>query len=214
MKPNLLSLGAAIFLLVCTIASAAPTTAPVTAHLAEGGKALEAVIVSAGATDATKTAASELADYLGRISGANFEVKSGNGLTGIAVGRATDFPALNLAKNWDPQSLTQREDYLLRSHAHGLQVVGSRDLAVSHVVLDLPCRLGYRQYFPGKHWEIVPHNASLNIAIDVSEHPDYYARRIWYGFGLWDYNAQPNTDWCRKNLATSGIKLNTGHAYS
>src|SRR5947207_2420156 len=43
--------------------------------------------------------------------------------------------------------------------------------------------------------------------------PPVYSRRIWYGFGPWDYAKEPYRDWCEKNRAVQGIELNTGHAY-
>jgi hypothetical protein len=91
--------------------------------------------------------------------------------------------------------------------------VGATDQAVVHAVWDLLYRLGHRQFFPGAAWEVVPRTPNLSLHVDVQEHPSYYSRRIWYGFGAWDYNAQPYADWCLRNRATGGIVLRTGHAY-
>jgi len=182
-------------------------------ELASEGKARWPVVVAAQTSDATRKIASRLADYLGRISGVKFEVTSGDGNSGIAVGRAGDFPALAIKVPWDERDATRREDYLLRSHARGLYILGATDMAVEHGLWDLLHRLGHRQFFPGEHWEVVPQQRDLRIEVDSHEHPDYDARRIWYGFGPWDYNKGPYADWCAKNRATSGIDLNTGHAY-
>lgn len=157
--------------------------------------------------------AARLANYLSRITDAKFEVATGDGTTGIAVGVPGDFPASGIKALWDAKDTTRREDYLLRSHERGVYVLGATSLAVEHAVWDLLHRLGYRQFFPGEHWEIVPKVRDLRIDVDVHEHPTYYSRRIWYGFGDWDYNKEPYADWCAKNRATSGIELNTGHAY-
>ena len=59
---------------------------------------------------------------------------------------------------------TRREDYLLRSHPGGLQVIGATDVAVEYAVWDLLHRLGHRQFFPGKTWEIVPPAGDLALA--------------------------------------------------
>ncbi|MDQ3814673.1 MAG: DUF4838 domain-containing protein [Armatimonadota bacterium] len=182
-------------------------------ELASDGKAQFPVVVAVNAGEATRKAASQLADYLGRMSGAKFEVTSGDGSSGIAVGRASDFPALPVKAPWDEKDITRREDYLLRSHERGVYILGATEMAVEHGVWDLLDRLGYRQFFPGEHWEVGPQRRDLRIEVDSHEHPDYYARRIWYGFGAWDYNAGPYADWCAKNRVTSGIELNTGHAY-
>jgi len=191
---------------------AAASEKPVAVSLASDGKAALPVVVSAEASERSRKAAQSLAEYLGWISGAKFMVTTGDGKTGIAVGRPSDFPSLALPR-WDPADPTKREDYLLRSHARGLHVIGATDLAIEHAVWDLLYRLGYRQFFPGKTWEVVPEMRDLSIAIDVEEHPDYYARRIWYGYGPWDYAAGPYAEWCTRNRATSGFKLDTGHAY-
>src|SRR5690606_20293789 len=66
-------------------------------ELASGGQARMKVVVSPQASEQSLAAARELADYLGRISGATFEVTTGDGQTGLAVGTVTDFPALNVA---------------------------------------------------------------------------------------------------------------------
>ncbi|MCX6903600.1 MAG: DUF4838 domain-containing protein [Verrucomicrobia bacterium] len=164
------------------------------------------VVTAPNATAETKQTALRLAGYLGRMAGPTFTVTNGDGQTGIAIGQPTDFA---IQVPWDTNDMTRREDYLLRSHARGVYLVGH----VEHAAWDLLHRLGYRQFFPGEHWEIVPTLPALRLAVETHEHPAFYARRIWYGFGAWDYAAQPYKDWCAKNRATSGIELSTGHAY-
>ena len=194
-------------LLLATPVVAAPV------QLAADGKARLRIVVSSNASERTQKAASTLADYLGRISGAHFEVTAGDGKNGIAVGLLSDFPALQINEPLDKNDITRREDYLLRSTAAGLLVAGSTELAVEDGVWDLLYRLGYRQFFPGKDWEIIPKTADLRIDVDAKEHPAYYVRRIWYGFGMSDYNKTPYADWCAKNRTTFGNELNTAHAY-
>jgi len=157
-------------------------------------------------------AAQILTDYLSRISGVNFKLDTGSRDSGIVVGTVNDFPdhGENRFIAGDP---TRTEDYLLRSHENGLLVIGASDLAIEHAVWDLLHRLGYRQFFPGKHWEFIPKLTTLTIEVDSFEHPDYYARRIWYGFGAADYAKEPYQQWCARNRATAGIQLNTGHSY-
>ena len=84
----------------------------------------------------------------------------------------------------------------------GLLLVGASDAAVSHAVWDLLYRLGYRQFFPGKNWEVVPQEKNLSIAVNDFEHPDYYARRIWFGYGSLPENKAPYALWCERNRAT------------
>ncbi len=203
-----------VAIVLCTLFASISATAaegePVT--IIAAGRDPLPVIVSASASDRVRSAAETLASYLEKMSGAKFSIVSGVNAKGIRVGRLADFPHLRpeMGEQDDP---TRREDYWLKSHAQGLDVIGTTDLAVEHAVWDLLYRLGYRQFFPGEHWEVIPNKPTLSIAVDVHEHPDYFTRRIWYGFGPWDYAEKPYQDWCAKNRATSGITLNTGHAY-
>ena len=185
---------------------------PAEVVLAEKGQSLHPIVVVKGASERVRTAATTLADYLARMSGATFTVQEGAGDAGIAIGLAADFPQWAGNRFAKPDA-THREDYLLRSHAKGLVLLGASELAVEHAVWDLLYRLGHRQFFPGEHWEVVPRNAELALAVDDFEHPDYYARRIWYGYGAADYAKEPYLQWCSRNRATSGIELNSGHSY-
>jgi len=211
----------ALAALVAVVGFSALHVAAEEVRLAAGGKALLQVVVGPKATEVTRQKAAVLADYLGRISGAKFEVQTGDGAdadgrAGIVVGTVADFPRVRERfVGLDPAKVdpTLREDYLLESHARGVLLIGATERAVPHAVWDLLHRLGYRQYFPGPTWEIVPRKADLAIEVDAFEHPSYYGRRIWYGFGPWDYARGPYADWCEKNRCVQGIELQTGHAY-
>jgi hypothetical protein len=181
--------------------------------LAENGKAMYPVVVSPEASDRVRSAADTLAHYLGQMAGTEFAVTAGSGETGIAIGNSNDFATLQIASRFDPAEIHRREEYLLRSHADGLWLMGATDLALEHAVWDLLYRLGYRQYFPGGTWEVVPRLDAVRIAVDDFESPAYYARRIWYGWGPWDYAQEPYAEWCARNRCVQGITLNTGHAY-
>lgn len=160
-------------------------------RLAQNAKALMAVVTAEKASERVRKAVGDLADVLGRLSGAKFEVTTGDGANGIAVGVADDFPNLALKDKLTVKAFADREAYVLGSHRNGLHVVGATELAVEDAVWDLLWRLDYRQFFPGKTWEVIPSAPDLHIAVDDLQRPDYYARRIWYGFGPWDYNKEP-----------------------
>lgn len=181
--------------------------------LARDGKALLPVVTAKTAPERVRKMADTLAAYLARMSGAKFVVEAGDGSKGIVVGRAEDFPSLKIRVPWQANALTAREDYILRSQPTGVLVLGATELAVEHACWDLLYRLGHRQFFPGETWEVVPRRAELALAVDVHEHPAYLGRRIWYGYGAWDYAAEPYRDWCAKNRAVMGVDLHTGHAY-
>ncbi len=181
--------------------------------IARDAAAQQAIVVAADASDSVRQSAATLAEYLQRICGAKFDVRAGNGSTGIALGLPADFPMLRLKDAWLKPGPFEREKYLLRSHAQGLYVVGATELAVEHAVWDLLYRIGYRQFFPGQTWEVVPEIRDLSIAVDVEEAPDYHSRRIWYGFGPWDYADEPYRQWCSRNRTAAALTLSTGHAY-
>lgn len=197
---------AALGLLVAT-AAAEP------AQLARDGQALMSVVHAPKASDNVKKDAADLAAYLGKITGAKFTVAPGDGTSGIVVGLATDFPALGLVDRLKVKDVQGREAYVLRSSRTSLQVIGATEVAVEHAVWDLLWRIGYRQFFPGPTWEVIPSIRNLKVDVSIAERPDYYARRIWYGYGAWPCNAGPYRTWCARNRGDSGFRLNTGHAY-
>jgi hypothetical protein len=178
--------------------------------LAEGGRALLEIRTAPGAAELTRRAASDLGTMLGRMYGGDFRVGTApSGHPAIIVGTATEFPGV-LAPAKDP---TRREDYLLRSERDRLLLVGQSPAAVEHAVWDLLHRLGYRQFFPGAVWEVFPSSPPLKIDVDLVSSPAYHARRIWFGGGVSPDRAADYDAWCRRNRATSGIMLNSGHSY-
>lgn len=200
----------ALFVLMVSLASPSGASEVM---LADGGKARLPVVISESASDRVKASAKTLADYLQRISQAEFSTRTKAAGRGIFVGTASDFPESGFAKRFRSTEITRREEYLLKTDRRGLWLLGATDLAVEHAVWDLLHRLGYRQFFPGEAWEVVPATSDLSIDVDVFESPDYLSRRIWYGYGAWDYNAEPYHQWCARNRCVAGIALSTGHAY-
>ena len=198
------------FMMLCL---ASPSLAAESLSLAKDGRALVGIVVSEKASDRVSKAARTLSIYFERISGAKFEVSTGDGATGIAIGRSGDFPALPFKDLFDLKDPTRTEDYLLRSHGKGLYAIGASDLAVENAVWDLLDRLGYRQFFPSAAWEVVPKEKDLRIAVDAKEHPSYYSRRIWFGFGAAPWAKEAYLSWCAKNRAVDGIEIHSGHAY-
>ena len=208
---RLLLAGAVLAALTAAPGADARADAPPTVTLAEDGRPRHAVIVAPGASAATRAAAAELADYLGRIASAPLEVRTGDGTRGIAVGTAGDFPALRHGVPFEPDDPLRRDDYLLRTHAGGVYVIGASETAVALAVWDLLHRLGYRLYFLTDTWEIVPDRPHLRLAVDAVERPDFVTRAAprgapWSDRDLWDR-------WRRRNRVISSFDLHTGHAW-
>lgn len=181
-------------------------------ELTRDGRALLPIVTGDLASAEVMQSAKDLSEHLGKISGTKFSIETGDGGRGIVMGRASDFANLPFAQTFDSGAF-HREDYVLRTEADGLYLLGASDLAVSHAVWDLLHRLGYRQFFPGATWEIIPTQPNLAVEIDAYEAPDFGSRRIWYNWGTWGYNDVPYQQWCVRNRATQGFRLNSGHAY-
>ncbi len=194
-------------------ATSAAQTSALTVTLSQQERAIQPVVVSANATPKVKELATTLAEYLSRISGGKFEVQTGDGKHGLVVGLPGEFPGLNLGKEFDATNPTRREEYLLRSHNTGIYLIGATEFAVTHAVWDFLHRLGYRHFFPGEHWEVVPSVPDLKIAVNTKESPDFFGRRIWYGFGDWSENRDDKAKWDIHNRQGSGLTINSGHAW-
>lgn len=194
-------------------ASAAPAQQPTRVALTLEGRAAMPVIIGRTASPRIRSIAHTLADYLQRISGATFEVSIGDGHKGVAIGVPADFPDLELNRKLDARGFERREQYLLQTHASGLLVVGATELAVENGVWDLLYRLGYRQFFPGPTWEVVPTEPNISVALDAKEVPNYITRGMFYGHGFLDYNEEPFRQWQSRNRRPGAFVLQTGHAY-
>ncbi len=204
----------AALLLSAWLAGSAPGWG-VPVDLADGAVAKLPVVISAEASDKTRKAADDLAQTLGRMTGAAFRVEVGDGVSGIVVGTAGEFPGVAAGEAFVMSDPYREEDYLLRTSPGRVALIGATDLGADHAVWDFLHRLGYRQYFPAKAWEVVPQHPRLSADIDAFEKPDYTGRWIWYNYGSWSENDFEG--WVRKNRTSSrgqgGFLMNTGHAY-
>ncbi|MCK5844030.1 MAG: DUF4838 domain-containing protein, partial [Victivallales bacterium] len=181
--------------------------------LANAGKANFAIVVSPTASEKTLSNAKILAEYLKRITGAEFAIKKGDGSHGIALGVQSDFKKLPKLGDFAPSDPSRAEEYLIHSHPKGVLLVGATDLAAQNAMWDLLFRIGYRQYFPGKTWEIIPSIKKLAFAADDLEKPDYIMRRVWFGYGTYKENKEKYDEWRRKNRLASSFNIHAGHSY-
>ncbi len=189
-------------------------------ELAGAGQARMQVVVTADASPALRQAARELAEMLGKLSGATFALST-------SAGEQVAAPAIRLgvvgqwrtpagavgADQLDSQDPRRREEYLLRTDAHGLWLIGATEQAAPHAVWDVLYRLGHRQYLPGSRWEIVPTHTTLQLDLDEVQRPSFLDRTIWPGGGYFDYDKEPVLQWQRRNRLGRGFHLATGHIY-
>jgi len=176
------------------------------------------VVILPGAAERTIDAANQLAATLGRMTGGQFLVQTGDGSSGIVVATVADLP--EVPDNTPFQTgLRHQEEYLLRSETDRLWLVGTTSLAARHAVWDLLHRLGHRQYFPGPTWEIVPTLENPVIEIDEFVVPAFTGRRFGIYLNAWPSASEIYDDWRQKNQIPyanepEALQLRTHHIYN
>jgi len=195
--------------LICHLATGEAKTL-----LAENGKAAMSIVISPEASETTRKNAKTLSEYLKKVTGADFAVETGDGSSGIVFGPASDFPHLAKSPEFDPTDPLRTEEYLLFSHPEGLQLVGATDLGAQNAMWDFLHRQGYRNYFPGEVWEVIPSVSRLEVEYDEIQKPDYHMRSVWNSSGgLYPERAELIQDWRKKNRMQSGAHIHAGHSY-
>ena len=181
--------------------------------LAEKGKAEFPVIIAKNASETIRANAATLTSYLLKMTGATFTVEEGDGATGIVLGRQEDFSALPKRFDADPADPRRTEEYMLFTHPKGLLLVGASDLGAQNAMWDFLGRQGYRQYFPGPTWEIIPSVPRMFASYDEVQKPSYIMRSVWFTFGTYPERGALVEDWRRKNRMITGFYINAGHTY-
>ncbi len=207
---RMLKVAVTVYLLLVTQWALGQAQSTATVRLASEGQARLPVVVAATAAAEVRTAADELAEYLGRIAGAEFEVLVGTPDAGIYVGVSTDFPDLPL----DPEFAVQGggpDQFVLRTTADSLFLLGTTPAAVECAVWDFLRRQGYRLFFLTDTWEVIPEQADLRVALDVIDQPAYITRQAPRG-APWS-NRDLVHRWKKRNRMRSSFQVETGHAY-
>jgi hypothetical protein len=199
--------------LLLAMAGAVAAAEPAALELASGKHALLPVVVSPAATPATKAVATELAEYLGRISGATFAVEAGDGSRGIVLGTIAEFPTPGLERALEQRpGGNGREAYVVRTQPGRLLLLGATPLGASHAAFRLLEELGCRWFFPAKEWEIVPQAATLRFARDITDRPAILSRSMWFEAGSGgDAQNADYAAWKRHNRQAESFAVNAGH---
>jgi hypothetical protein len=209
----------AVLLLFGGTAAAKPAELP----LAADGKALVPVVISERASPATKQVAAELAGYLGRITGAAFEVVTGDGTRGVVLGTLDEFPNPALAPSLAVRGTYDgREAFAIRTEPARVLLIGATDLGASHAAFRFLELLGCRWFFPAREWEVVPSQRNLTVCAEETDRPKILARRVWYGYGFFADAGHPTKGgsvrgdyeaWARRNRMAGSFRVNAGHAW-
>jgi hypothetical protein len=199
-------------------------------HLASDGKALLPVVISKLAPDSTRRVATELADYLSRITGARFEVQVGDSTRGIVLGTLSEFPQPDLTKALEIRNTYDgKEAFAIRTERQRLLLLGATDLGASHAAFRFLESVGCRWFFPARAWEVIPKRPTLSVALNATDRPALLARRIWYTYAVFDagmaikYLGVAPKDrnrsvddyeaWSRHNRMASSLTIQCGHVW-
>lgn len=201
--------------LLCVVLCADSQAAPVEVSIAENGKAKLKIVVGPRAGEEVRETAGNLARYLKRMSGADFEVVEGTGDAGLVIGIPEHLPDLPIQSVFGNSSF-ERDHYRIVSDEDGLYLLGATPGAVAFAVWDLLHQFGYRYYFPSATWEIFPELQHLKIAVDRIERPDFINRSAPRGGlrrALRPWAIEEWEQWQIRNRTRSSFVLSTGHAY-
>ena len=199
----------------------------ITAVLAENGEVKMPVVISANASEETKGIAQELASYLGKISGADFKVETGDGTSGIVIGTIKDFPLPALDKALAVNGADGEEAFAIRTREKRIVLLAPTVLGVRHAAYRFLDILGVRWFFPAKHWEVVPQREKLTFNRDETDRPTILNRGVWVSWGFFgdtpakqwerEHGKARSIDeysaWSRHNAQGGSFGINTGHAW-
>ncbi|MEO6847191.1 MAG: DUF4838 domain-containing protein [Chthoniobacterales bacterium] len=167
--------------------------------------------ISENADQQVQRAAQDLSTYLEKFFGKPFPIQSSKGSEGIILGTTQEFP--DYAPSLKLEGLGAKEGYLIRSNKKGVLLIGNSPLGAQNAVWDFLHHIGYRHFFPGAKWEIIPHLHNVKLNIDEVSQPSYATRKISIGYGMWPDRAKLYQEWLEHNREQSGFSLDSGHAY-
>lgn len=196
----------------------AVSEAPASVALANSGVARLPIIISPTASESTRAVATELSDYLKRITGADFSLETGDGARGILVGTLAEFPDASLDEALAIRdTFDGKEAFAIRTETNRIRLIGATDLGASHAVFRLLEHLGCRWYFPAPEWEHIPTQSTLSVSLNETDRPAIPSRRIWWNFAFFDYEQgqceAAYRAWSRHNRMAQSQTIWCGHAW-
>jgi hypothetical protein len=189
-------------------------------QIAKDGEAMIPIVISPQASEKINASAKELAGYLKKITGAEFEIKKSALAQGITLGTIEQYPVQDLK-----QDLTIRNHYdgieafAISSAENHICLLGNTDLGVSHAVYRFLELLGCRWFFMGPTWEIIPEINNLDFALNEISRPTMWERNIWFdrlsqGGEKGDPNAKiVYEEWAKHNRMNKSLKVKIYHAW-
>lgn len=185
--------------------------------IAESGQARLPIVIAQDAPGATRELAQEFAELLRKISGAEFEIKTGRVSPAIYLGSKAEFPESGLNSRLPVEGFDGVESFGLRSTKGSLYLIGATPKGAPHAVFTLLHELGCRWFFPAPEWEVLPRLDRVEFDRTIVDRPRILSRRIGFGFGFFDRRegrAQKDYEtWMRRNRMAQSFRTYTGHAW-
>jgi len=159
--------------------------------IAENGRAQAAIVIGARASEEVRFAASELQDYLRKISGARFTIQTGD-----------EKPQGRLILVGSSAPVGPREGFRIQTLNGNLSLLGNDGAGTQFAVYTfLEKYLGVRWLWPGQLGEAVPQMKTIVIpAIDHREAPHFKWRDRGPGGALWGAPSGPTEMHARERL--------------
>jgi hypothetical protein len=134
--------------------------------------------------DPVLAAADVLADYLHRMTGHDFPVRRTPRPDGISLGVDGDFARYfrwpYTARVFEPDFRFGKQDYIIATQGGRpprISIAGASVEALRSAVWEFLFQLGYRQYFPGPTWEVIPIRPVIaDLRLDIYRRPAYLTR--------------------------------------
>jgi len=152
-----------------------------------------------------------LQDYLER-SGVQLEVREGNQVSGPAVyvGLLSDFGNL---PDGLPESLAP-EEFVVQSLGGSLFLLGGEESGVVHAVSRFLHELGFRWFFPGDTWTVIPPLDTVAGSWQFRSSPDFFARRQFtFGHGSYSRTREDFEVWARFNGHGGSLPIATRNTW-
>ena len=181
--------------------------------IAEKGRALVTVVMPDDAHPGEELAASEIADYLGNITGATFNVVREGELKAepaLYVGRTTRGKALTIDAKYEQ---VYPDSFRIRIDPRRIVIRGGGVRGTIYGVYDFLEMLGCRFYAPGELGEEAPRRETLAVRpMDRTQSPDMEIRAI--PLGKWSLKTRQNFTGRQADAEARNLRMRWGlHAW-
>lgn len=164
-----------------------------------------------------KEIADELAHWLKKGTGKDFVIVSQQCQNGIFIIKKDSGIVPDKIKNALKDK--NKEAFAIEPYDNKLLITGNSDLAIQHGIYRYLEMLGYRWWFPGENWMIVPELKNIVVTSHVVEQP-VFLQRDFFGTGGFggrlpldpEMKLQKKWDeWKKRNFLAGQIRI-SGHA--